>query len=112
MLLSLSGTAIRTISVGVNSSYDGMSEKHCLLYLHWASFITHTSVRLILMHLPLIRELQESLLPEEGRKPLTTSSTTSPADWLPEVPLTQRETHLWMPLIWLAQLMTTWRDTI
>lgn len=65
MLLSLSVTAIRTISVG--DPCDGMSEKRCFFYLHWASFIICTSVRLTLMHIPLIRELQESLLPEEGR---------------------------------------------
>jgi len=78
MLLSLSVTPIRTISVGVNSACDGMSEKLCFLYLHWASFITCASVRLIWMHLPLIRELQESLIPEEGRRSLATGSTTSP----------------------------------
>lgn len=65
MLLSLSVTAIRTLSVG--DPCDGMSEKRCFFYLHWASFIICTSVRLTLMHIPLIRELQESLLPEEGR---------------------------------------------
>lgn len=54
------------------------------------------------MHLLLTRELEESLEGfQRGGGHSLPAAQCLLDDWLLEVPLMQREAHLWMPLAWL-----------